>query len=101
MNPPVALEGDQQFEAIRALACAERFREVPDFSNEIGASRQVSFFCRSLLNLNAGKPSASLGPKLKHVKRLADMQRAGRAIRLAPVVVEDAIGDVGMLLNFA
>lgn len=46
-------------------------------------------------------PAAMLCPEIEHIKGLTNVQGPKRAIGLSPVIVEDAISDIGMLLYLA
>src|SRR5438445_2402245 len=101
MNPAVPFDWDQQFKPIRARCGRNGAVKFPNLRGEIRAGHQVRLLCRSLLHLDAVYPSASLRPELQHIESLADVQRAARAIGLPPVIVEDAVSDVRMLLHLA
>ncbi len=45
--------------------------------------------------------SSALFAKPNHIEGFFDVQLAGAALRIAPVVIIDTVGEVGVLLNFA
>src|ERR1700686_947499 len=79
----------------------DSFAEFPALGREVPARRIKSFRAPARGDAPRIPKPAALFAELHHVQRLPDMQRARLAVGSHAVVIEDAIRNVRVLLNFA
>ena len=79
----------------------DRQMKIPSFGGEVPAGNQISLGDRAALDGHRVEFSAHLLAELNHIQRLVYMQRARVALGVAAVVIVNAVGQIGVLLNLA
>ena len=94
----------------RKISTSKCSREVTHSMRSPNSHRSVAKYSQAARRVSATAPrwicarldfSSALFAKTNHFEGFFDMQLAGAAFRVAPVVVVDAIGEIRILLNFA
>src|SRR6202043_4214949 len=79
----------------------DSFAKIPAFHGKVLASGEKSFRDGSVRNADRIAAPSALLAKAHYVQSLANMQGARLAVRSNAIVVEHAIRDVRVLLDFA
>ena len=101
LDAALSLEKNEQVEMFRRSHGGDSLAKFPAFRGEVAAGGEKSFRDRAVRNADRIAAAAALFAEAHHVERLADMQRARLAVRPHAVVIEDAVRDVRVLLDFA
>ncbi len=98
---PVAFEKNQQIEVLGRGAGVDALARFPFLGGEIRAGGKICFRQGALLDAHRIDLPARLRAETHHLQGFLDMQQAQFAVRVRPVVIEHAVSQVGVLLDFA
>ena len=100
-NRSAALEKNPKIKMLDGCGRENRLRKFPFLDREITAGDEVRFGDGAALDSKRLDFSAVLLAEANHVKCFLDVQCACATVRIAAIVIVNAVSDVGVLLNLA
>jgi hypothetical protein len=100
-DAPAASQKDEQLKTLGRGGSQKWDVENPFFRCKVRAGDKESLFCSGVLKTQGLELCAGLRAETHDGESFLNMKFAHATLSVGPIVVEDAIGEIGVLLNFA